>query len=398
MNQTIPSTLRRLLTPYVAIWSALALVAIVYISVAVARPDLLNQASSDPGSEETTFADAEQLKRELAAVEQELARTKAENAERLAEEKTKLDPFAPQEQPTPSSTHPVTEAANTDAETVSTETTTAAVPTPVPTTAEESTPTDPNSTVISEQVAGTKILNRPLSEDTSAATETAATVAKTAAENAAAKDAGTAITNTAVPDTAPKAATNVTTLNKTAAVADNKVADTQVAAKKEVIEKAPPATEPAVKTATTETKPTTQKVAALAKPVPKPTPKPAPKPAAKPVTKTNVQTGSLGAANAKPIDFGPAVVTRATRPIGVRIATGPSIDSLRLSWSALADRHGSTLRKLEPRYVTGIDATGLTYDLIAGPFNTADEATEVCLRLHANGARCALGEFTGNAL
>lgn len=119
-----------------------------------------------------------------------------------------------------------------------------------------------------------------------------------------------------------------------------------------------------------------------------------------------LETGSVKTAGAA-LDFTPSVVKAAEpqpaaagaqRPIGLRVATGPSIDALRLSWSVLTDRHGDTLKSLEPRYVTGIDESGLTYDLVAGPVKTAAEAQRVCAELQGKGIRCTIGEYAGEAL
>ena len=202
---------------------------------------------------------------------------------------------------------------------------------------------------------GTKILNQPLAAETAPTTLAKQLTKKPDAKNLAAT-----------------AKSNFTELKKEA------LAEVKTSAK----------AKPAAKVAAATPKQQPKAVAKKAKPAAKPQVKPAAK----------IKTSSIKRTKTKPIDFGPAVITHATRPIGVRIATGPSVDSLRLSWSALADRHGPALKKLEPRYVTGIDATGLTYDLVAGPIATAKEAKEVCNRLRTNGVRCTIGEFTGNAL
>ncbi len=351
---TPPST--RPITPYVAVWGALAVIALAYISVAVAWPDILggtgptprstaenNHSTGSQPSEELT------LEQKLARMEQDLQTSLAENSQNAAEKKSHLDRIAALE----------AKAAKAEAEAKA----------------------ETNATVATSEPA--------------VAPEAPQRSSKQAADEIADRLAGAKILNT------DDGAKNTTTLEKQAAKAEKTDSEKKVAAVADDVgdkkEPTPAAlTKAAVKTAdkTDAAKPVAKKEPTKVAAVPKP--KAAPK---APTKKTaEIKTGSVGKAATKPITFGPAVVTRATRPIGVRIATGPSVDSLRLSWNALADRHGASLKRLQPRYVTGIDATGFTYDLIAGPFNTANEASEVCARLHANGARCSLGEFTGNAL
>ena len=87
-----------------------------------------------------------------------------------------------------------------------------------------------------------------------------------------------------------------------------------------------------------------------------------------------------------------------TKPVGIYIGSGPSVDSLRLSWSLLSDRNAEALKPLEPRYTTGIDANGLNYGLVAGPLRSTAEAQKLCKDLAAKAVTCRVGEFTGEAL
>ncbi len=80
---------------------------------------------------------------------------------------------------------------------------------------------------------------------------------------------------------------------------------------------------------------------------------------------------------------------------GVIVASGPSVDALRLSWSLLSDRHKATLGKMEPRVVT---TDGQTYQLVAGPLPSDAEAAKVCTGLKARGIACRPSEFKGDAL
>lgn len=121
----------------------------------------------------------------------------------------------------------------------------------------------------------------------------------------------------------------------------------------------------------------------------------------------SLETGSVAAsatpavsasADAAPIVFGPAIVKPAAKPVGIQIATGPSVDSLRLSWSLLADRHAETLKNLEARYIVGKDAEGTTYGLVAGPMKSSSDAKRVCASLEAKSVPCKVGDFKGDTL
>ena len=109
-------------------------------------------------------------------------------------------------------------------------------------------------------------------------------------------------------------------------------------------------------------------------------------------------TGGTVNASADAISFGPAVVKPAAKPLGVKLSSGASVDSLRLSWSLLADKHGDTLKSMQARYVTGGDPGNPTYDLVAGPVKSKAEANKVCKSLTAAGVPCTIGTFAGEAL
>ena len=120
-----------------------------------------------------------------------------------------------------------------------------------------------------------------------------------------------------------------------------------------------------------------------------------------PAPSPSIETGSLNkapeAAPQKPVSFGPATVKPQPRPIGIELASATSIEALRLSWSVLADRHG-TLKNLEARYVSGGETGTPSYDLVAGPFKTTADARKACKELSAQGSPCKVGPFLGNAL
>lgn len=117
------------------------------------------------------------------------------------------------------------------------------------------------------------------------------------------------------------------------------------------------------------------------KPVP---PKPiATAPAPAPGAVAQIQTGSLPAKSQ-------------ARPAGLLVASGPSLDSIRLSWNVLSQTHGQVLGKLDPRIVPAGD--GSAFQLIAGPFANDAEAQKACTTLKARGVGCRAAEYTGAPL
>ena len=106
----------------------------------------------------------------------------------------------------------------------------------------------------------------------------------------------------------------------------------------------------------------------------------------------------VATAPVQPVTFGPGAVKAAlpTSPVALELASGPSVDALRLNWSLLADRHGSMLKNLEPRYTNGGD--GQPYQLVAGPIASSEEASRVCAQLKAKKVACRITGFGGNAL
>jgi hypothetical protein len=98
------------------------------------------------------------------------------------------------------------------------------------------------------------------------------------------------------------------------------------------------------------------------------------------------------------ISFGPAVVKHAPKPLGIKLSSGASVDSLRLSWSLLADKHGDTLKSLQAHFVTSGDAQNPNFDLVAGPIKSKAQANKVCKDLAAKGVPCTVGAFNGEAL
>lgn len=121
-------------------------------------------------------------------------------------------------------------------------------------------------------------------------------------------------------------------------------------------------------------------------------------PVAAAITTPAVATEPMPQDGAAPISFGPAVVKAAPRPFGVQLASGTTLDSIKLSWSLLSDQHADALGKLNPRVTqTGTQASGQIYDLMAGPFKTAAEARKTCKALAARGTDCKVAPFSGEA-
>ena len=75
-----------------------------------------------------------------------------------------------------------------------------------------------------------------------------------------------------------------------------------------------------------------------------------------------------------------------------------SVDSLRLSWTLLKERHGNDFHALEPRYTTDMSGSEQTYDLIVGPVASVDDAKRLCQELAMKATPCKVSHFTGDAL
>jgi hypothetical protein len=106
------------------------------------------------------------------------------------------------------------------------------------------------------------------------------------------------------------------------------------------------------------------------------------------VTK-GIETGS--------IEEKKAAATGKPTPVGVLLATGPSLDSLRLSWQILNDRHGEVMKTLQPRYVVSGKPEERTFGLVAGPLANVADAKTVCKTMLDNGISCEVSQYRGNA-
>lgn len=86
------------------------------------------------------------------------------------------------------------------------------------------------------------------------------------------------------------------------------------------------------------------------------------------------------------------------KTVGVQLATGPSVASLQLNWSVLADRNKDALGHLQPRYTTRGKQSKRAYDLVAGPLGSKQQAEIVCKVLGERGHACKVGAYRGNVL
>lgn len=97
----------------------------------------------------------------------------------------------------------------------------------------------------------------------------------------------------------------------------------------------------------------------------------------------------------------PAKKAPAKKPpksVGVQLATGPSVASLQLNWSVLADRNKDALGHLQPRYTSRGKPSKRTYDLVVGPLGSTQQAEIICKVLDQRGHSCKVGTFRGNVL
>lgn len=92
----------------------------------------------------------------------------------------------------------------------------------------------------------------------------------------------------------------------------------------------------------------------------------------------------------------PAATTLPAKPVGLLVASGPSLDSIKLSWTVLHQNHSAVLGALEPRILPAGD--GSAFQLVAGPFATDAEAQKACAALRARGVGCKPADFVGAPL
>jgi hypothetical protein len=117
------------------------------------------------------------------------------------------------------------------------------------------------------------------------------------------------------------------------------------------------------------------------------------------------EDGSVAAPAAAPAKPKPAAdkvaafsEPKVKKAVGIKLATGASVDNLRVSWGILSERHSAELKPLQPRYFNTVDGNGITYELVAGPFKTTADAKKVCQSLQAQAIDCQVSSYGGNSL
>lgn len=132
----------------------------------------------------------------------------------------------------------------------------------------------------------------------------------------------------------------------------------------------------------------------IATSAPAPLPGPAAKQGAAPIVTGSVAqvAAPAGAAAAQ---FGQIEVTRAA-PVAIQLATGASVEALRLTWTLLSERHKAQLKALEPRYVG--NAEGTVFALVAGPVATREEAQRMCVAFKQRRVSCTIADYAGEPL
>lgn len=83
--------------------------------------------------------------------------------------------------------------------------------------------------------------------------------------------------------------------------------------------------------------------------------------------------------------------------VAIQIASGPSLDAVRLSWQLMQETHKAALKVLEPRVVE-VPGDPPSFKLLAGPLSTGDEAEKLCDRLRRRKTTCTVQPFAGKPL
>ncbi len=88
------------------------------------------------------------------------------------------------------------------------------------------------------------------------------------------------------------------------------------------------------------------------------------------------------------------------RKLGLELARGPNIASVRLSWDLIRERHGALLAGLVPFFSSAHNtgADGPRYRLIAGPLLAPEKAQRICQALTSQRVPCKVTRFVGAPL
>jgi hypothetical protein len=84
--------------------------------------------------------------------------------------------------------------------------------------------------------------------------------------------------------------------------------------------------------------------------------------------------------------------------VGVVLATGASVDALKLNWTILNDRHSDAVKGLTPHYTVSGPANNRVYSLVAGPVASAEQAKSLCQTMEQKGMTCSVSAYRGSAL
>ncbi len=129
------------------------------------------------------------------------------------------------------------------------------------------------------------------------------------------------------------------------------------------------------------------------------------KPAPAPSETGSIEHAAKSAASAKQASAAAkAVVAKAPaaapKPgaVGIVLATGPSVDALKLNWTILNDRHGDAVKGLKPHYTVSGPANNRVYSLVAGPVASAEQAKSLCQTMEQKGLTCSVSAYRGSAL
>jgi hypothetical protein len=84
-------------------------------------------------------------------------------------------------------------------------------------------------------------------------------------------------------------------------------------------------------------------------------------------------------------------------PVAVVVASGASLDAVRLTWQLLQESNRTALRGLEPRYQTTAGDPP-AYQLLAGPVSSREAAKRLCERLRSRQSPCSIVPYAGQPL
>ncbi len=83
---------------------------------------------------------------------------------------------------------------------------------------------------------------------------------------------------------------------------------------------------------------------------------------------------------------------------GLKLTSGRSVASLRLTWDLLTEMNRPILGGLKTRYVRSASRSNMPYRLIAGPLRSDSKASQICKKLHKQNINCVVTVFTGRRL